>query len=166
MFTNTFKKTTIGIALASTLIAQTVVAKDIDITTVASGLELPWAVEFLPNNELLVTEREGRLRLIKDGKLMDQAISGTPEVYFAGQGGLLDVMLDADFANNQTLYLSYATGDRKANSTQLMSATLDGMILKNQRVLFTASPMKSTAHHYAGRIAQMDDSKRTKCQSF
>jgi glucose/arabinose dehydrogenase len=106
---------------------------------------------------VLITERDGRLRVIRNGELLSESISGTPDVYFAGQGGLLDVMLDANFVNNQTLYLSYATGDRRANSTQLMSATLDGMTLKNQRILFTASPMKSTAHHYAGRIAQMED---------
>lgn len=138
-------------------VSQTAYANEAKITTVTEGLELPWAMEFLPNGDILVTEREGKLRVIRDGILLDNAIDGTPDVYFAGQGGLLDIMLDVDFANNQKLYLSYATGDRKANSTQLMSATLDGMRLKNQRILFTASPMKSTAHHFAGRIAQMDD---------
>lgn len=151
-----FKK----IALLTTVAiagSQLAYAKESNLSTVTDGLELPWAMEFLPNNDILVTERKGKLRLIRNGQLLDQAIDGTPDVYFAGQGGLLDVMLDADFANNQKLYLSYAMGDRNANSTQLMSATLDGMTLKNQRILFTASPMKSTAHHYAGRIAQMDD---------
>jgi glucose/arabinose dehydrogenase len=148
------------IAVASAIIfssAQTTYANDLEITTVVEGLNSPWAIEFLPNNDILITEHGGKLRIIRGGILQDNAISGTPDVYFAGQGGLLDVMLDVDFAKNQKLYLSYATGDHKANSTQLMSATLEGMSLKNQRILFTASPMKSTAHHFAGRIAQMDD---------
>lgn len=137
--------------------SQSVHADDVNVSTIVEGLDSPWAIDFLPNNDMLITERKGKLRMVQNGQLIDLPIKGTPEVYFAGQGGLLDVMLDADFATNQKLYLSYATGDRKANSTQLMSATLEGMTLKNQRILFTASPMKSTAHHYAGRIAQMED---------
>lgn len=156
-FNRRFDKAIIGIGLSYLLATQAISANDIKVSTIVDGLESPWAMAFLPNNDILVTEREGKLRLIKDSELVEQAIVGTPDVFFEGQGGLLDVMLDADFNNNRTLYLSYATGDRKANATQLMSATLDGMTLNNKRILFTASPMKATAHHFAGRIAQMDD---------
>lgn len=134
---------------------------DINVSTVVDGLESSWAMAFLPNNDILITERKGALRLVQNGTLLDDAIKGTPDVYYAGQGGLLDVMLDADFENNQKLYLSYSTGDPKANATQLISAILsntsEGMSLSNQRILFTSSPMKSTSHHYGGRIAQMPD---------
>ncbi len=127
------------------------------VITVVNGLESPWAMAFISETEILITERGGTLRMLRDGKLLEQAVSGTPEVYHAGQGGLLDVMLDADFANNRTLYLSYAHGDARGNATRLMSAVLDGNALQQQKVLFTASPLKTTAHHYAGRIAQMSD---------
>ena len=139
------------------LVMDNSLAKTPVITTVVDGLNSPWAFEFLSESEILVTERDGKLRLIRNGALQDEPISGTPDVHFAGQGGLLDVMLDANFQTNRKLYLSYAHGNRKANATRLMSAVLTDNALTQQTVLFTASPLKDTGHHYAGRIAQMSD---------
>lgn len=150
-------KNAICLFFLTAVTAQTSFAEDISISTVTEGLESPWAMEFLPNDDILITERAGSLRLIKDGTLLSSPITGVPEVYYGGQGGLLDVMLDVDFEKNRTIYLSYSKGDRKANTTELISATLEGMALKNIRVIFSASPMRSTSHHYSGRIAQMDD---------
>jgi len=127
------------------------------VSTVASGFKSPWAMEFLPNGDILVTERSGKLRLVRDGKLLPDSIDGVPDVYYAGQGGLLDVMLDQDFNTNNKLYLSYAHGTPKGNATRLMSAVLKGQNLVEQKILFTASPLKKTAHHYAARIAQFND---------
>jgi len=125
--------------------------------TITDGLKSPWAMAFLPNNDILVTEQAGSIRIIRDGKLLEQPLDGAPDVYFAGQGGLLDVMLDQNFSTNSKLYLSFSHGDRSDNATRLISATLKDNKLLDQQVLFTASPLKSTAHHYAGRIAQLDD---------
>ena len=80
----------------------------ITITTVARGLEHPWSLAFLPDGRMLVTERPGRLRYVtREGALSDP-IAGLPAVYAEGQGGLLDVVLDPGFANNSTIYFSYA----------------------------------------------------------
>ncbi len=127
------------------------------VLTIAKGLKSPWAMDFLPNGDILITERAGALRIVRNGQLLPDSIKGVPEVYHAGQGGLLDIMVDKDFATNNKVYLSYAHGNAKANATRLMSATLRGDELTQSQVLFTASPLKKTAHHYAGRIAQFND---------
>ena len=80
------------------------------IETVADDIELPWSLAFLP------------------------------DVYFAGQGGLFDVVLDPDFETNQTIYLSYAHGDQDANATRILRAVLDGSELREQEVIFTVEP--------------------------
>lgn len=130
-------------------------------TTVAEGLDSPWAFAFLPSGEILITERKGRIQVIDKSSNASTEVSGVPEVYLAGQGGLLDIMLDQDFASNQRIYLSYAHGDRQANATRLLSAKLEhnenGYQLTDSKVLFTAQPTKKTAHHYGGRIEQMAD---------
>ena len=131
------------------------------VNTIATGLKSPWALAFLPNKDVLVTERAGSLRVVRDGTVLKQAVEGVPSVYLAGQGGLLDVMLDRNFANNGQIYLSYAYGNRNNNATRLIKARLiphqDSYRLDDISVLFTAQPTKSTAHHYGARIAQMDD---------
>lgn len=143
----------LALAFTNTLQAE----REYSVLTIAQGLDFPWAMAFLPNEDILVTERAGTIRVVREGQLLDETISGVPNVYYAGQGGLLDIMLDQDFANNSTLYLSFAHGDRKANGTRLISAILKGNALTEQKVLFTAAPLKDTAHHYAGRIAQLND---------
>jgi len=130
-------------------------------TIVASGFTQAWAHEFLPNGDILVTERIGNIKIVRNGEILASNVNNVPEVYFAGQGGLLDIMLDDDFANNATLYLSYAYGSAKGNATRLVSATLnqsgDTYQLDNIKNIFTASPLKDTPQHYSGRIEQMPD---------
>src|SRR5262249_34288372 len=83
-------------------------AGDLVVQTVAKGLDHPWAIAFLPDGRMLVTERPGRMRIVaKDGGL-SPALSGVPTVFAAGQGGLLDVALDRGFAQNRTIYFCYA----------------------------------------------------------
>lgn len=135
--------------------------RDYSLKTIASGFKDPWTMVFLPNRDILVSQRNGQLKVITDGKIGSKTVSGVPDVYFAGQGGLLDILLDKDFAKNQTIYLSFAHGKRRSNATRLVSAKLSATEthykLENVTVLFTASPTKSTAHHHGGRIAQLDD---------
>lgn len=93
---------------------------DYKLTTVATGLDQPWSMAFLPDQAMLVTERNGQLRLIKND-LISEPVKGVPEIYFRGQGGLLDVKLHPDYARNGWIYLSYAHGDGKANALRLMN---------------------------------------------
>lgn len=128
------------------------------IETVAGGLDHPWSLAFLPDGAMLVTERVGRLRLITaDGKLQSQPIVGVPPVFAKGQGGLLDIALDPDFANNRLIYLSYAAGTAKANATRLARARFTGRALEQMQVLFEVNPRKATSAHFGGRIAFLPD---------
>jgi glucose/arabinose dehydrogenase len=155
--------TVLGLILNNSVNAQHVAGDygQYSTTLVASGFNLAWAHEFLPNGDILVTERSGSIKVVRDGKILTTDVSNVPEVYFAGQGGLLDIMLDADFTINRTLYLSYAFGSAKGNATRLVSAVLnankDSYQLDDINTVFTASPLKQTPQHYSGRIAQMAD---------
>ncbi|MCP3675762.1 MAG: PQQ-dependent sugar dehydrogenase, partial [Gammaproteobacteria bacterium] len=132
-------------------------AQDYQVSTVAENLEYPWSIAFLPNGDMLVTEREGNLRLIHKGELLKQSIGGLPEIYVQGQGGLFDVLVDPDFDTNQKLYISFASGDRNANALKVISARLEGMALNNVKTILTISPTKDTPHHFGGRMALIGD---------
>ena len=127
------------------------------IETVADGLNHPWSLAFLPDGRMLVTERAGSLRLIQNGELLATAIDGVSDVFASSQGGLLDVLVDPNFADNQLIYLSFAHGDRNANATRIIRARLQQQRLVDVQVLFTAHPMKDTPVHYGGRMAWLDD---------
>lgn len=123
----------------------------------ASGLDHPWSVAFLPGNAgVLVTERAGRLLHIPPGGT-PRAISGVPAVRLASQGGLFDVVLHPRFAENRLLYLSYAAGTKGANFTRITRARLDGDRLVDGRVIFAVSPAKNTPVHFGGRMAFLRD---------
>lgn len=126
------------------------------ISVIAETLEHPWSLAFLPDGRLLITERPGRLRLI-DGNTLSTPIDNVPPVYAKSQGGLFDVVLHPDYANNGWLYLSYAHGDKHANATRLLRARLVDDALTDIEVLFTASPWKDTPVHYGGRLAFLPD---------
>ncbi len=127
------------------------------VTPVVEGLERPWGFAFLPDGGVLITERPGRLRLIRDGALLPTPIAGTPAVHAMGQGGLLDVALDPGFATNRVIYLSYAHGDAQANRTRLARAVLDGMALRDLRVIFEVAQAKPANAHFGSRIAFLPD---------
>jgi len=142
-------------ALLGSSLAQ---AMDYRIETVTAGLEHPWSLAFLPDGRMLVTERVGRLRIIEaDGRLNPQPVGGVPEGFVAAQAGLMDVLLDPDFATNQQLYLSYAYGTTQANNTRLAKARLLDGQLQDVQVLFSALPAKSGAAHYGGRMTWLPD---------
>ena len=111
----------VSIALGTLLLAATGVlfAQNYQVTTLATGLDKPWSIAAIDNGAFLITEKSGRLvRLDADGTIT--AISNTPEVYFANQGGLLEVLPDPAFATNRTIYLSFAGGDKSANRTTVL----------------------------------------------
>jgi len=128
---------------------------------VASGLQHPWAVAFLPDGRFLVTERPGRLRVVAaDGRLLPP-VRGLPAVAAAGQGGLLDVVLDADFARNRRLFFCFSepASEGGGNSTALARATLseDASALQDVKVIFSQQPKVASNLHFGCRIVQAPD---------
>lgn len=128
-----------------------------EIVPVAEGLDHPWSLTFMPDGSLLIVELSGQIRVMRDGVLADEPVAGVPEVYFESQGGLFDVVLDPDFAENSLVYLSYAHGTPKSNWTRVARARFDGEALTDLAVIFDATPAKDTPVHYGGRIAFLPD---------
>ena len=123
------------------------------VTTVAKGLEQPWALAFLPDGRMLVTERPGRLRYVTADGGVSEPIAGLPVVHATGQGGLLDVTLDPAFGENSTIYLSYAEpGEGDRNGTAVARARLDGGQLADLRVIFRQQPKFKSNHHFGSRL--------------
>ncbi|MEL7450406.1 MAG: PQQ-dependent sugar dehydrogenase [Pseudomonadota bacterium] len=122
---------------------------------VADGLSFPWCVAFLPDGDLLVTERTGTLKRIHANGV--SAVEGVPAVYARSQGGLFDVLLHPEFASNKQLFLSYAHGPKGANALRVARATLDGDALTDLEVIFEVAPTKNTPVHYGGRMALLPD---------
>jgi glucose/arabinose dehydrogenase len=123
------------------------------ITTLVEGLSHPWSMAFLPDGRMLITEREGRLRVVTgDFRLDPRAVEGVPQVAAVGQGGLFDVVLHPNYADNGWIYLSYSGAGAGGQGTELMRAKLDGHRLTQAQVLFRMAPKTSTGHHFGGRI--------------
>ncbi len=125
---------------------------DYRVVTVADGLVNPWSMSFLPNNDMLVTERPGRLRIIRAGKLVEKPVSGVPTVAASGQGGLLDVALHPQFAQNRFVYLTYAKPVTGGATTALHRARLEGDGLVDGKDIFVADT-KGRPGHFGSRIA-------------
>ena len=120
---------------------------------ITDKLRHPWGMAFLPDGDLLVTERPGRLRRINDTGLEPASVAGVPKVFARGQGGLLDVALHPDFAENRWLYLSYSAGRGRAVRTTVMRARLGPDGLAEQTVIFETSPPGRTDKHFGSRLA-------------
>ncbi len=119
---------------------------------VATGLEHPWGLAFLPDGRMLVTERPGRLRIVASDGTLSAPVSGVPAVFAQGQGGLLDVALDPDFANNQLIYLTYAEPGDGGAGTSAARARLNGNALENLQVIYRQRPKVSGGGHYGSRL--------------
>lgn len=124
------------------------------VTTMAEGLNHPWALQQLPSGHWLVTERSGTLRLFAAGGVGLSAISGVPAVHAERQGGLLDVALSPDFATDRLVYFSYAEDRADGNGTTVARARLstDERSLSDLEVIFRAYPSYSNALHYGSRL--------------
>jgi glucose/arabinose dehydrogenase len=134
-----------------------------DVVTVAQGLENPWALAFLPNGRMLVTERPGRLRVLSaDGKL-SEPVAGLPAVDARGQGGLLDVVLDPSFASNRLLYWSYAEPrEGGVNNTAVARGRfIDDATprVENVQVIYHQTPSMNSRMHYGSRLVFARDGK-------
>ncbi|GIK81710.1 MAG: sorbosone dehydrogenase family protein [Pseudorhodoplanes sp.] len=133
---------------------------NLNVETVAGGLANPWSLAFLPDGRMLVTERPGRLRIVtRDGKL-STPVAGVPKVAARGQGGLLDVIVDRDFATNRTLYFCYADPVEGGAQTALARAVLDAgetPKLEGFRRIFRQEGLPSSGRHFGCRIVQTPD---------
>jgi glucose/arabinose dehydrogenase len=127
---------------------------DIKVETLATGLEHPWAVAALPDGAYLVTERPGRMRVVRDGKV-SAPISGVPEVYARGQGGLLDVELDPKFSDNRTLYFTASVAGDGGSGTAVFRARLspDETRLTDVKRIFLMNKLSRGNIQYGSRIA-------------
>ena len=125
--------------------------------TLASELDHPWSIAFLPNNEYLVSMRGGELRRFSMTDQQGVTLSGAPATYVQGQAGYFDIVLDPDFTTNQTIYLAFAHGTKKASTTSIIQAVLGEKSLENVVTIFTVSPMKNGANHFGGRLQFMND---------
>ena len=127
------------------------------LTTVVDGLEHPWGMAFLPDGGLLITERAGRLRVVRDGTLIESPVAGAPEVFASGQGGLLDIAIHPDFIELRLVYLAYAYGNREANRLRVARATFDGAALDNLEVIFEVADAKAGTQHFGARLLWLPD---------
>ena len=132
-------------------------AGSISVVTVADGLEHPWGLALLPDGGMLVTERPGRLRLVAQDGRLSEPLAGVPEVYENGQGGLLDVALDTDFAANQLVYLSYAEPGGEGGGTAVARGRLADGRLEQVEVIFRQQPKLDSGHHFGSRLVFLKD---------
>ena len=123
------------------------------VVTVVAGLQYPWGLAFLPDGRMLVTEREGRLRIITDGKLDPQPVAGLSQIALHGQGGLLDIALHPRFAENSLVYLAYAARGSDGVGTEVARGKLAGNQLENVQVIFRQQPKGNGGNHFGSRLA-------------
>lgn len=146
----------LGTAAAATAAEPRVVQSErqaFRVVPLVEGLSHPWSMAFLPDGRMLVTERDGRLRVVaRDFRLDPHPIEGVPQVSAVGQGGLFDVVLHPKYADNGWIYLAYNGAGVGGHGTELMRAKLDGHRLTQAQVLFRMAPKSSAGHHFGGRV--------------
>lgn len=126
---------------------------NIRITTLADGLESPWAMAILPDGDILVTEQPGRVRLVHDGELVSQAIDGMPEAPGRLHSGYMDIALHPDFSENQLVYLAHSRINDNGSTLVVTRARLDGMRFTNVEEIFEAFAWEPRELNYGSRIA-------------
>lgn len=128
---------------------------DYKMDTIVSELRVPWGLDWLPNGDMLITERGGDLWLYSDGSLADEPIEGVPEVWARSQGGLLDVKAHPNYEENGWIYITYSSPDGGGGAnTALMRAKLNNnrTALTNKEVLYKAEPNSERGQHFGSRI--------------
>lgn len=146
--------------IVSASLAPEAAAQAVRPETVATGLEHPWGLAFLPEGRFLVTERPGRMRVVNAQGRLGAPLAGLPQVAAGGQGGLLDVVTDSAFAGNRTIYFCFSEpGSGGANSTALARARLsaDESRLEDVRVIFSQKPKVASRLHFGCRIVEARD---------
>lgn len=152
-----------GVVLGSAVVTSTAAAQaasavlkssvhDYRVVPVVDGFVNPWGLAFVPGGDLLVTERPGRLRLVRGGKLLPTPVSGVPAVVAAGQGGLLDVVVHPNFAQNRYVYLTYSKQVNGGSTTALHRAKLVNDALVEGQDIFVADT-RGRPGHFGSRVA-------------
>ena len=130
---------------------------DFQTVTIVKNLEHPWGMAWLPDGDLLITERPGGLRIVRDGVLDPNPIPGVPKVFAQSQGGLLDIAVHPRFEENRLVYFTYSDGTISANRTHIARATFDGSTLSNWEVIFQVSQTKPRGQHFGSRLLWLPD---------
>jgi aldose sugar dehydrogenase len=124
--------------------------------TVVTGLSVPWGMAFLPNGDMLISERSGTLHIFSEGKL-SEPVEGLPAIMAIGQGGLLDIALHPEYDTNGWIYFSYSAligeGARPTGNTAIMRARIDGLRLIDQQMIFRGEPATDRNYHFGCKIA-------------
>src|SRR6202171_4521727 len=134
-------------------------AGQLEVQTVASGLVNPWALAFLPDGRMLVTERPGRMRIVTPEGQLSPPLKGVPDVWASGQGGLLDVVIDKSYAQNKIIYFCFAERTGGGGRTALGRAKLNDVNarLDDVQIIFRQEGPLSSGNHYGCRIVQAND---------
>jgi aldose sugar dehydrogenase len=125
--------------------------------TVAKDIERPWGMAWLPDGTILITERVGRVKILRNGSLEQIAIAEIPNLFVSGQAGLMDISLHPRFAQNNLVYLTYSSGNFQSNHTSILRAKFDGKALVEPQVIFKVTPSKSGNQHFGSRIVWLPD---------
>jgi len=125
---------------------------EVDLELVVDSVDIPWGLDFLPDGSTMYTEKEGMVYQVKEGK--KYLVGNVPDVYYRGQGGLLDLRLHPDFSNNRKIYFSLSKNspDGEGGNTAIVSAIFDGKELKDFNTIYQASPGSSKGYHFGSRI--------------
>ncbi|HSD37371.1 MAG TPA: PQQ-dependent sugar dehydrogenase [Rhodocyclaceae bacterium] len=139
--------------------AQT--SPSVSVTQAAGGLVNPWGMVFLPDGRMLVTERPGRIRIVSTAGVLSAPITGVPPVYAQGQGGLLDIALDPNYASNGLIYFSYAESGTGGAGTAVARATLNTttLALSGLSIIYRQTPKVSGGNHFGSRLVFGTDGK-------
>ncbi len=125
---------------------------DYEVNIVAEGLNQPWGMAFLPNGNILVTEKPGRLRLIKNGRLVEHPVVVLPDTVYRGQGGLMGIALHPQFSDNNMIYLSYNAKGKDGHGTEVIRGQFKNDKLINIEIIFRALPKSNSRRHFGSRL--------------
>ena len=128
---------------------------DYKIVTVADDLVQPWSMAWLPGGDMLITEKPGRLRVVRDGRLLPEAVPGVPDVFYEGQGGLFDVLPHPNFSDNRWVYLTYSKETEGSSATAIARGRFENDRLTNVVEIFEAQAVGFG--HYGGKIVFDND---------
>jgi len=146
-----------GLAAISTAFAQGQVYESVEhdfrVVTVVEDIQHPWSIAFLPDGDMLFTQRTGELRIVRDGKLLPDPVEGVPETRVINQGGLQEIALHPDFENNRIVYVSYSKPNRSRGTTALIRARFEDDRLNDVEEIFEADAWNERGGHFGAKIA-------------